>query len=70
MAVPKKKTSTSRRGMRRSHDRLTPVKTGECNNCGSLKLPHHVCNSCGYYNGRQIISMHSHDDAEETNQTL
>lgn len=56
MAVPKKKTSPSRRNMRRSHDALKPVNSNECSNCGSRKLPHHICPSCGNYNGRQAIS--------------
>ncbi len=56
MAVPKKKTSKSRRDMRRSHHALTAVHSGECANCGSQKLPHHICSSCGHYKGRQVVS--------------
>ena len=55
MAVPKKKVSRSRRDMRRSHHRLRSVNLGECSNCGELKLPHHVCQACGYYNGREVV---------------
>jgi large subunit ribosomal protein L32 len=55
MAVPKRKTSKSKRNMRRAHHALTPVNSGECSNCGSMKLPHHLCNACGYYNGRQVV---------------
>jgi large subunit ribosomal protein L32 len=55
MAVPKKKVSKSRRDMRRSHHRLRAVNLGECSNCGELKLPHHVCQTCGHYNGREVI---------------
>lgn len=55
MAVPKKKTSPSRRNMRRSHHALKPVLSIECSNCGNRKLPHHMCNSCGYYKGRQVL---------------
>jgi large subunit ribosomal protein L32 len=57
MAVPKKKTSQSRRNMRRSHDHLTSVISVECPNCGSRKLPHHLCESCGQYKGRQVFSV-------------
>jgi large subunit ribosomal protein L32 len=56
MAVPKKKTSKSRRDMRRAHHALTGIHSGECPNCGSRKLPHHVCSSCGHYKGRQVFS--------------
>jgi len=56
MAVPKKKTSKSRRDMRRAHHALTAIYSSECPNCGAHKLPHHLCNSCGYYKGRQVVS--------------
>jgi large subunit ribosomal protein L32 len=59
MAVPKKKTSQSRRNMRRSHHALTPVNVQECPNCGSPKLSHHVCTSCGHYKGRQVLKLRS-----------
>lgn len=55
MAVPKKKTSKSRRNMRRSHDALKAAAHIECPNCGELKRPHHVCGSCGYYAGREVV---------------
>ena len=49
MAVPKKKTSPSRRNMRRSHHGLPTMAHIECKNCGELKRPHMVCSHCGYY---------------------
>lgn len=55
MAVPKKKISSSRRDMRRSHDALKSASYAECPNCGELKRPHHVCPSCGQYNGRDVL---------------
>lgn len=55
MAVPKRKTSKSRRNMRRAHHRLPSPSFGECANCGEHKLPHHVCSSCGYYDGREVM---------------
>jgi large subunit ribosomal protein L32 len=55
MAVPKRKTSPSKRNMRRSHDALKPTKHQECPNCGELRLPHNVCPSCGHYKGREIL---------------
>lgn len=57
MAVPKKKTSKSRRNMRRAHDFLTPVQSAACDNCGERKLSHHMCPSCGHYRGRQVVAM-------------
>jgi len=55
MAVPKKKTSKSRRNMRRSHHALRDTARMECPNCGELKRPHHVCASCGHYREREVV---------------
>ncbi len=55
MAVPKRKTSPSKRNMRRSHHALTGVAHGECPNCGELKRTHQVCLSCGHYDGREVV---------------
>jgi large subunit ribosomal protein L32 len=57
MAVPKRKTSPSRRNMRRSHHALTVASFQECPNCGELKQPHNLCNQCGHYNGREILPV-------------
>lgn len=55
MAVLKRKTTPSRRNMRRAHDALGTSAYAECPNCGELKRPHHVCSACGHYDGREII---------------
>ena len=54
MAVPKRKTSRSKRNMRRSHHGLEMQAAAICSYCQSPKLPHHVCGVCGIYNGRQV----------------
>jgi large subunit ribosomal protein L32 len=56
MPTPKKKTSRMRKGHRRSHDAVVAKSVNSCPNCGALKQPHHVCMSCGYYDGREVIS--------------
>jgi len=56
MAVPKKRTSRSRRGQRRAHDFITITAASEaCTNCGELKLRHNVCAHCGQYRGMQVV---------------
>lgn len=57
MAVPKKKVSKSRRNMRRAHDALTTQVVIECPNCGEQKRSHHMCPSCGHYDGREIVAQ-------------
>ncbi len=54
MAVPKKKTSKSRRDMRRAHDALTPPGISVCPQCKEPKMPHRACAACGTYKGREI----------------
>jgi large subunit ribosomal protein L32 len=42
MAVPKRKTSPSRRGMRRSADALKKPSYVEDKDSGELRRPHHI----------------------------
>lgn len=69
MAVPKKKTSVSRKGLRRAgqHHKLYAKHPMTCSNCGAHSMPHTVCGSCGTYKGREIfeVKVASADDAEE-----
>ena len=71
MAVPKRKTSPSRKGKRRSHHTLTGANSIECPNCGELKLAHHICVACGYYNKKEIINKAEpeieDEDSDSTN---
>lgn len=55
MAVPKRRTSKSRRNMRRSHLKLDVPAMATCAHCGQLIMPHRVCPGCGYYKGRKVI---------------
>lgn len=59
MAVPAKKTSKSRKNTRRAHDRLTAPNLVKCPQCSEPKKPHHVCPKCGYYKGREVITIES-----------
>jgi len=55
MAVPKRRTSSTRRDKRRSHLALTPTKPSTCSHCKQPKQSHCVCPSCGYYAGVEVI---------------
>lgn len=55
MAVPKRKTSPSRRGMRRAHHALKTVAVGEDSTTGTEARPHHVSPD-GNYKGRKVTT--------------
>ena len=55
MAVPKRKTSKSRRDKRRSHHRIIDPNIIEDKKTGEYRLSHHLDLKTGIYNGRQII---------------
>jgi large subunit ribosomal protein L32 len=55
MAVPKRKTSPSRRGMRRSADALKQPTYVEDKDSGELRRPHHIDLKTGMYRGRQVL---------------
>ncbi len=62
MAVPKKRTSVRRRGMRRSHDALKfTVAVEMCSSCGEIKQRHHACPGCGEYRGRATVKAEQED---------
>lgn len=55
MAVPKSKITSSKRGMRRSHDKLANPTYIEDKDSGELRRPHHIDLKTGKYRGRQIL---------------
>ena len=55
MAVPKRKTTPSKRGMRRAHDRLATPTFIEDADSGELRRPHHIDLKTGVYRGRQVL---------------
>jgi len=57
MAVPKRKTSPSKRNMRRSHKSLKLVNIIEDKQSGEPRLSHRIDLSTGMYNGRQILKQ-------------
>jgi len=55
MALPKRKMSKSRRDKRQGNKKPALANLTTCPQCNEPKLPHHVCQNCGYYKGRPVI---------------
>jgi large subunit ribosomal protein L32 len=55
MAQPKKKTSKTRTGTRRSQIKLEMPSLVYCEKCHQLKKRHKICPTCGTYSGKEII---------------
>ena len=36
-----------------------------CPNCGEMKLSHNICPSCGFYDGKQVITIKEKTVVEE-----
>jgi large subunit ribosomal protein L32 len=71
VAVPKKRTSVSRKGLRRAgqHHKLYRKHPQTCPNCGDHMMPHHVCPSCGHYKGKQVVEIKQKAEAAEAAET-
>ena len=55
MAVPKRKTSVSKRNMRRSHNSLKKINVILDKESGEPRLSHKIDLSTGMYKGREIL---------------
>jgi len=55
MAVPKRKTSKSRKKKRRGGSSFDLPRTTLCPHCHQPRTPHRICPHCGYYNGKAVM---------------
>ena len=62
MAVPKRKTSPSKRNMRRSHDSIKSLNIIGDKESGEPRLSHRIDASTGMYNGRLVLKQKSAKD--------
>ena len=69
MAVPKKKTTQSKRNQRRSHNALKQINVVVDKTTGEYKLPHHISLEDGYYDGRQVILDNDDSEDDDTEQS-
>ena len=61
MAVPFRRTSKTKKRMRRTHLKKTAPALTTCPKCGAVIKPHRACKKCGFYAGKEVIAV---DNAE------
>ena len=54
MAVQQRRNSKTRKAKRRTHFKLAAPTLVKCPACGAYKQPHHVCPTCGDYDGKKV----------------
>lgn len=57
MAVPKKKTSKRRTGMRTNAKKTGPIYLTKCTKCGEPIKSHTACAFCGYYGKKKVLDI-------------
>ena len=65
MPNPKRRHSNTRSRLRRAHDFLKLKSIGSCPQCGAATLPHRVCTQCGYYRGKQMLTIKTKADKKK-----
>ena len=56
MPNPKRRHSKQRGRKRRTHYKATAPSMMTCPNCSEMKLTHKVCSTCGFYDGKSVLS--------------
>ncbi len=64
MAVPFRRTSKTKKRMRRTHLKKEVNAMTSCPKCGEVIRPHRACTKCGYYKDQEVIKTQK--DEEET----
>lgn len=65
MALPKRKHSKARRDKSRTHQALSAPQVTKCSQCFAPVRPHHICPSCGYYDGRKVINIKKKEEKKK-----
>lgn len=65
MAVPFRRTSKTKKRMRRTHLKKELCTLTKCPKCGEVIKPHRACPKCGYYKNVEVLKQ----DVEETTET-
>jgi large subunit ribosomal protein L32 len=57
MAVPFRRTSKTKKRMRRTHLKKEVGALTTCSKCGATLRPHRACKKCGNYAGKEVLKV-------------
>ncbi len=57
MAVPFRRTSKTKKNMRRTHLKKEVGALTKCSKCGATIRPHRACTKCGNYKNSEVIKV-------------
>ena len=66
MANPKRRHSNTRTRLRRAHDFEVVQAPSLCPQCKAPLRSHRVCTACGYYKGKQVLTIRVKEKKKET----
>jgi len=57
MAVPFRRTSKTKKRMRRTHLKKEAPTVTTCKKCGAALRPHRACTKCGNYKNENVLEV-------------
>ena len=62
MAVAQRRTSKTKKRMRRTHLKKEIGALTKCPKCGETLRPHRACTKCGFYKGEEVIKVSDNEE--------
>ena len=62
MAQPKRRWSKARTHLKRSTWKLENKTIATCPHCHEPILLHRACSNCGYYNGKEVMTVKNNEE--------
>ncbi len=65
MGLPAKRRTKQSKRERAAHFALKATSLTTCPKCKHAILPHHICQNCGYYRGKDVLHLKQRDERRE-----
>ena len=66
MSVPFRRTSKTKKRMRRTHLKKEVGALTTCPKCGATIQPHRACMACGFYKGKDVLNNNAKEETTNT----